>query len=130
MKATKEEVMKIVCNYYAVPQEKLKSKDRQQPISKARHMYMYLSRLYTTASYSEIGSLVNRDHCTALYAFNKFNGYVSHEEEHELNFLSSILDNELIEANLHTQMFNQLGRFYRVTLAPDFAWGIAGLKEV
>ena len=129
MKATKEEVMKIVCNYYAMSQKELRSRNRQRPVARARQMYMYLSRLYTTSSYSDIGSLVDRDHATVLYAFHKHDGYLTHEEQKEVNFLSAMVENEPIEANLYLQMFTQLGKHYRMTLAPDFAWGIAGLKE-
>ena len=128
MKATKEEVMKIVCNYYNLSQDELRSRTRTRPIARARQMYMYLARLYTTASYSQIGSLVDRDHATVLYAFAKHDGYLTNEEQKEVNFLSAMVENEPIEANEHLQMYTQFGRFYRITLAPDFAWGIAGLR--
>jgi chromosomal replication initiator protein len=49
----------------------LQSKARDQRTAFARHLSMYLCRKVTGAPFESIGQHFNRDHSTAVYAFNR-----------------------------------------------------------
>ncbi len=67
-------ILRIVCNYYKVDMETLKSSNRARPIAWPRQVAMYLLRTETDMSLPQIGQLLGgRDHTTVLYGVEKVN---------------------------------------------------------
>lgn len=82
-----EYIQKLVCEYFELPQEMLKSKSRKRELVQARQISMYLAKNHTKASLKSIGQYFGgRDHSTVIYACQtvddlmetdkKFRGYV------------------------------------------------------
>lgn len=85
---TIEYIQKLVCEYFEIPTEMLKSSTRKREIVQARQISMYLAKSHTKASLKSIGSFFGgRDHSTVIYACQtvddlmdtdkKFRGYVA-----------------------------------------------------
>lgn len=65
-------IQKIVCEYYSLDIEDMKSKKRTQNIAFPRQIAMYLSREMTDLSLPQIGDeFGGRDHTTVIHAHNK-----------------------------------------------------------
>ena len=82
-----EYIQKLVCEYFEVPIEMVKSKTRKREIVQARQISMYLAKNLTKSSLKSIGQFFGgRDHSTVIYACQtvddlidtdkKFKGYV------------------------------------------------------
>ncbi len=64
-----EYIQKLVCEYFEVPVEMVKSKTRKREIVQARQISMYLSKSHTKTSLKSIGQFFGgRDHSTVIYA--------------------------------------------------------------
>ena len=63
-------IKKMVCKYYNVTQEEIKSRSRKQNIVRPRQMAIYLARRFTDAPLQTIGKSFNRYHATALHSIN------------------------------------------------------------
>lgn len=64
-----EYIQKLVCDYFEVPLEMVKSKTRKREIVQARQISMYLAKSYTKTSLKSIGAFFGgRDHSTVIYA--------------------------------------------------------------
>jgi len=81
-------IQKLVCEYFEVPVEMVKSATRKREIVQARQISMYLSKSMTKSSLKSIGAFYGgRDHSTVIYACQtvedlidtdkKFKGYVT-----------------------------------------------------
>jgi chromosomal replication initiator protein len=68
---TLEDIMKLVCRYYRVDPDSLRSRSKKRLYSNARNVYVYMARKYTDKPISEIAKSINRTHSTAIYAFEK-----------------------------------------------------------
>lgn len=64
-------ILNIVANHFNLKVEDLKSKKRNQPITNARQIYMYLSRELLSESLSTIGKIISRDHSTVIHGIEK-----------------------------------------------------------
>jgi chromosomal replication initiator protein len=82
-----EYIEKLVCDYFEVPIEMVRSKTRKREIVQARQISMYLAKNHTKSSLKTIGAFFGgRDHSTVIYACQtvgdlidtdkKFKGYV------------------------------------------------------
>lgn len=65
--AMSDAVFKCIFNYYSVTGQGLKAKQRGE-LKWPRHVFFYLMREVSTASLSEIGALLQRDHGTVINA--------------------------------------------------------------
>ena len=64
-----ESIQKLVCDYFEVPIEMVKSSTRKREIVQARQISMYLSKAHTKSSLKTIGQFFGgRDHSTVIYA--------------------------------------------------------------
>ncbi len=64
-----EFIQKLVCDYFEVPVEMVKSKIRKREIVQARQISMYLAKNHTKTSLKSIGAFFGgRDHSTVIYA--------------------------------------------------------------
>jgi chromosomal replication initiator protein len=62
-------IQKLVCDYFEVPVEMVKSKIRKREIVQARQISMYLAKNHTKTSLKSIGEFFGgRDHSTVIYA--------------------------------------------------------------
>ncbi len=67
-----EEILSAVAEYYQIPVDDLRGKQRDKQIVGPRHVAMYLMRQETEASLLEIGqALGGRDHSTVLHGCEK-----------------------------------------------------------
>lgn len=82
-----EVIEQMVCEYFEVPSELLRSKTRKRDVVQARQISMYLAKTYTKSTHKMIGEFFGgRDHSTVIYACQtvgdlidtdkKFKGYV------------------------------------------------------
>ncbi len=82
-----EYIEKLVCEYFEVSVDMVRSKTRKREIVQARQISMYLAKSYTKSSLKSIGDFFGgRDHSTVIYACQtvgdlidtdkKFKGYV------------------------------------------------------
>ncbi len=95
---TLEDIMKLICRYYRIDPDTLRSKSRKRVYSTARNIYVYLARKYTNKSLTEIAKSINRTHSTAIYAFEKIRK--SLKSNHEIKKQVLFLDNKVSEIRL------------------------------
>lgn len=64
-------VIEAVCHYYGIDEEAMLGPRRMQYTTHARHVAVYLLRNLLRLSWPEIGDCLNRDHTTAMSAYEK-----------------------------------------------------------
>ena len=85
-------IQKVVCDYFDIPIETMKSKTRKREIVQCRQLAMYFSKRMTKSSLAMIGKHCgNKDHATVLHACKtvnnladtdkQFKGYISDIEK-------------------------------------------------
>ncbi len=82
-----ETILEIVSNYFDIKIEEIKSKKRNQPITNARQVYMYLTREILNLSLLNIGKSIGRDHSTVIHGIEK----IENKMKNDKNFENSIL---------------------------------------
>ncbi len=63
-----EDIIKLVCRYFRIEPQILRSKSRKKIHSYPRNIYIYLCRHFTDATLEDIGKSIDRNHSTVLYA--------------------------------------------------------------
>lgn len=64
-----EEIQRIVCDHYKIPEDMIRAKNRKKEVSLARQISMYLSKSMTAHSLKTIGlHFGGRDHSTVVHA--------------------------------------------------------------
>jgi chromosomal replication initiator protein len=82
---TIEFIQKVVCNYFNVGLDLIKSKTRKREIVQARQISMYFSKNLTKASLTTIGSKIGgKDHATVLHAFKTVNNLMETDKKFRL----------------------------------------------
>ncbi len=72
-----EYIQKVVCDYFDMPIELLKSKTRKREIVQARQIAMYFAKKMTKSSLANIGlHCGNKDHATVLHACKTVNNLI------------------------------------------------------
>jgi chromosomal replication initiator protein len=67
-------IQKVVCDYFDMPTELLKSKTRKREIVQARQLTMFFAKQLTKSSLATIGAQCgNKDHATVLHACRTVN---------------------------------------------------------
>ena len=64
-------ILNMVCTYYGIATDNVKSRCRLRQLVDARQLYARLARLYTPSTWRAIGSVINRDHSTIIHSYNK-----------------------------------------------------------
>lgn len=78
---TCESIINIVAEHFNITPEDIYSKKRGQNIAIPRQIVMYLCRLLTDESYTNIGTFLgNRDHTTVLYGCDKIESEIKTNE--------------------------------------------------
>ncbi len=76
-------VAQKVAEYYGVTVEDFKSSSRNQKVSNARHVAVYLSREITDKSFEIIAKYFNKRHPTMLYSYDKIKEEIKNNKELE-----------------------------------------------
>ena len=64
-----EEIQRIVCDHYTIPEDMIRAKNRKKEVALARQISMYLAKNMTTSSLKTIGlHFGGRDHSTVVHA--------------------------------------------------------------
>ena len=64
-----EEIQRIVCEHYKIPEDMVRAKNRKKEVALARQISMYLSKTMTPHSLKTIGlHFGGRDHSTVIHA--------------------------------------------------------------
>lgn len=75
-------IQKIVCDYFELPLETLKSKTRKREVVQARQLAMYFSKSLTKSSLSSIGiHCGGKDHATVLHACRTVNNLIETDKK-------------------------------------------------
>ncbi len=76
------QVIKVVSEYFEIPQADLNGRCRKKSIVEPRQICMYLLREILGLSYPDIGlKLGKRDHTTAIYAFTKLSEEINRNQD-------------------------------------------------
>ena len=75
-------IQKVVCDYFDIPIELMKSKTRKREIVQARQLAMYFSKQLTKNSLANIGiHCGNKDHATVLHDCKKVNNLIDTDKQ-------------------------------------------------
>ncbi len=67
---TIEEIQRVVCEYFSIPEDLIRGKTRKQEIVNARQVAMYIAKELTNSSLKTIGlHFGGRDHSTVIHAY-------------------------------------------------------------
>jgi chromosomal replication initiator protein len=88
-----EDIREVVCKYYKIDPEMLRSKSRKKIHSFPRNVYICLCRRYTDETVEAIAKSINRSHSTVLYASEVVEKQISKDEKlrSQIDFLSEKL---------------------------------------
>jgi len=83
----------LVCQYFKVDPQMLRSNSRKKILSYPRNIYVYLCRHYTNATLQTIGKSICRNHSTVLYASEVIEHKIKVDAvvKNQINFLSQKL---------------------------------------
>ncbi len=88
-----KKIIKTVCKYYNIDYDLIMSNKRDQPITFARQLAMYLCKEISDYPYKFIGKEFNKDHSTVIHSFKKI--------QEMLNTDTGLLENiNLIKKNI------------------------------
>jgi len=92
-----EDIQKIVCKYFKIDRDVLKSKSRKKIITYPRSIAIYLCRRYTDKSLESIGRSFNRNHSTVLYDEEKINKNIKIDNDlrREVEFLCRQIEDRI-----------------------------------
>ncbi|PIP54806.1 MAG: chromosomal replication initiator protein DnaA [Bacteroidetes bacterium CG23_combo_of_CG06-09_8_20_14_all_32_9] len=78
-------IQKVVCNYFNMNVEVIKSKTRKREIVQARQIAMYFAKSFTKSSLVEIGKVMGgKDHATVLHACKMVNNLIDTDKRFKL----------------------------------------------
>ena len=77
-----EYIQKVVCDYFDLPIEMLKSKTRKREVVQARQISMFFSKKMTKSSLANIGAHCGgKDHATVLHACRTVNNLMDTDKK-------------------------------------------------
>jgi chromosomal replication initiation ATPase DnaA len=77
---TLDEVIDVVLDHYGMDLKTLNKKDRSRPLVIVRQMICYVGRLFTSATFNEIGQKLYRDHTSVIHSIAVFQNLLSYDE--------------------------------------------------
>nr|WP_317357472.1 chromosomal replication initiator protein DnaA [uncultured Tyzzerella sp.] len=83
-----ETILEAVSSHFNVRIEEIKSKKRNQPITNARQVYMYLTRDLLNESLLNIGKTISRDHSTVIHGIEKIEEKIKKDKNFETSILT------------------------------------------
>jgi len=92
-----EDIEELVCRYFRITHDELRSKSRKKIINYPRGIIIYLCRKYTDKSLKYIGGLLNRNHTTVLYEDEKIKRDIKNKEatRKEVEFLCRQIESKM-----------------------------------
>jgi len=87
---TSKQIQRLVCKYYKIDSDMLRSKSRKKIYAHPRSIHAYLCRCHTDETLEKIGESINRSHSSVLYATEVIARKMETDNRvrHEVNFLS------------------------------------------
>ncbi len=77
-----EFITKTVCEFFGLPENKVREKNRKKEVVMARQIAMYLSKKLTNSSLKTIGlHFGGRDHSTVIHAYNTISEQINSDEK-------------------------------------------------
>jgi len=94
---TTEKILTLVCEYYKVDFEMLKSRSRKKVYAHPRNIYAYLCRKHSDETLESIGRSINRSHSTVVYATELVEKKMKTDRglKHQVGLLSKRLNDTL-----------------------------------
>jgi len=92
-----DDIQEIVCKYFRITPDELKSKSKKKIFTYPRSIVIYLCRKYTDKSLKYIGELLNRNHTTVLYDDEKIKRGMKNKEtiRKEVEFLCRQIESKM-----------------------------------
>ncbi len=88
---TVEDIQRMVCEYFGMKIQDLKSKRRHRAVSYPRQIAMYLCRQRLGTSYPELGNLFGgKDHTTVISAVRKIGGLLEKDDEQTSSIVKAL----------------------------------------
>ncbi len=85
---TIEEIQRVVCDYFNIPEDLIRGKTRKQEIVNARQIAMYLAKDLTNSSLKTIGlHFGGRDHSTVIHAYQSVEDQMQLDQKYQANVL-------------------------------------------
>lgn len=84
-KITPEYIIDSCAKFYGVKKEDIYSDKRTKSIALARQVAIYIIKELTDLSFPKIGSIIGKDHATAIYAIKKINELMEKDEGLKFN---------------------------------------------
>jgi chromosomal replication initiator protein len=75
------EIVEEVARFYNLDPELLRGRGRSKKIARSRQIAMYLAREETQASLPQIGDVLDRDHTTILYGYEKISQQIEEDDK-------------------------------------------------
>ena len=91
-KITPEYIIEKCAKFYGVKKEDIYSDKRTKNIALARQVSIYIMKELTDFSFPKIGSIIGKDHATAIYAIKKVNELMEKDESAKFNIEGLIND--------------------------------------
>jgi chromosomal replication initiator protein len=83
---TIEEIQRIVCDYFGIPEDLIRAKTRKQEVVNARQVAMYLAKELTNSSLKTIGlHFGGRDHSTVIHAYQSVEDQMHVDSKYQAN---------------------------------------------
>lgn len=83
---TIEEIQRVVCEYFSLPEDLIRAKTRKQEVVTARQIAMYLSKELTNSSLKTIGlHFGGRDHSTVIHAYQSVEDQMKVDQKFNAN---------------------------------------------
>ena len=88
------QIENLLCTYFKIDADILRSKSRKSIYTYPRNIYMYLCRIYTQHTLEQIGATINRSHSTVLYASELIESKIKKDNKlkHQIQFFKRKLD--------------------------------------
>ncbi len=91
-KITPDYIIETCAKFYGVKKEDIYTDKRTKNIALARQVAIYVIKELTDLSYPKIGSIIGKDHTTAIYAIKKVNELMENDEKTKFNVEGIIND--------------------------------------
>jgi len=83
---TIEEIQRVVCDYFGIPEDLIRAKTRKQEVVNARQVAMYLAKELTNSSLKTIGlHFGGRDHSTVIHAYQSVEDQMHVDSKYQSN---------------------------------------------
>jgi chromosomal replication initiator protein len=98
---TIEDIQRVVCQYFGIPEDLLRGKGRKKEIAFARQIAMFLSKKMTLYSLKSIGlHFGGRDHTTVIHAIRTIEHLLKNSADKKISEMVEVLKRKIEVASL------------------------------